>query len=260
MNLRLTPQSQSPFPRRSGEGELVTPPRRNHRRPRPSPAAGAFSRETQSISANSRTLFDGSAYGRSTISASEESQSFEDTYRSYRSRIYRLCLRMVRNPADAEELTQDTFVRAFQKQQQFQGRAAFSTWLYRVAVNVVLMWLRKRSHREGPLEETLIPEADGHQSSNRLVPYGGRPQEGLEQIFVKVAVGSLPARYRRALLLHDVEGYQHREIAKLTGWSVSASKSNLYRAHLRLRKLFIAGGGNSPARSSPLADSSVTGV
>ena len=114
--------------------------------------------------------------------------SFEDIYRLYSGRVYWLCLRMMRNPAEAEDLTQEVFLHAFQKMHQFQGRADFSTWLRRVAVNVVLMQLRKKSHPTASLEEILSSEKSDERSRSSLATIDTSLAGAIDRVLLAQAI------------------------------------------------------------------------
>jgi RNA polymerase sigma-70 factor, ECF subfamily len=170
-------------------------------------------------------------------SSSGHHASFEDLYRLYRGRVYWVCFRMVRDPAEAEDLTQEVFLHAFQKMYQFQGRAAFSTWLHRVTVNVVLMRLRKRSHSISSLEELLGSETNDHRPRNPMANIDGSLASTVDRVLLAKAIVCLPNQYRLAFTLHDFEGYPYREIALRMKCSVANAKSRVRRARLRLREL-----------------------
>jgi RNA polymerase sigma-70 factor, ECF subfamily len=166
-----------------------------------------------------------------------DARAFEQLYRRYSKRVYRLCLRMVKNEAEAEDLTQEAFLKVFRKIHTFQGKSAFSTWLHRVSVNAVLMSLRKKKRVEIPLEN------DDHYEEEpgvpRQVPGGPDPslsglfdRENLKRVFCR-----MPQGYKRMLVLHDVLGYDHNEIAVLANCSVGNSKSQLHKARVRMRTL-----------------------
>ena len=153
--------------------------------------------------------------------------AFEELYRLNAGRIYALCLRMSGNPSLAEEMVQETFVRAWQKVGSFRGASAFSTWLHRVAVNVVLGHQRTTDRRvarvTAPLDDA-VPE--------RTVPTA-HPGETID---LERAIGGLPEGARTVFILHDVEGFRHHEISGLTGIAVGTSKAQLHRARKLLRK------------------------
>lgn len=162
---------------------------------------------------------------------------FERAFRMYRRRVYAKCLHMVGNQAEAEDLTQEVFLQVFRKRDSFRGESAFATWLYRVAVNVVLMRLRKKSLITSSLEEG-IELKEGIFSLHQIL---GAPDRELttaiDRLNLERAVAQIPAGYRLVFLLHYVEGYGHREIARILGSSIGTSKSQLYKARVRLRQL-----------------------
>jgi RNA polymerase sigma-70 factor (ECF subfamily) len=152
--------------------------------------------------------------------------AFEEVYRTTVGRIYGLCLRMCGDPHLAEELTQETYIRAWQKLSGFRGDSRFTTWLHRVGVNVVLGHLR--SAGRGPELESFDPERD-----DRRRPGRSQPAATLD---LERAIAELPPRARTVFVLHDVEGYKHHEIARLAGIAVGTSKAHLSRARSLLRK------------------------
>jgi RNA polymerase sigma-70 factor (ECF subfamily) len=162
---------------------------------------------------------------------------FEYIYRLHSRRVYALCLRMVGNTAEAEDLTQEAFLLLFRKIHTFRGESAFSTWLHRLAVNLVLMRLRKKSPPIGSIEATPDPEDEAASPSIDT----GEPDlllEGvIDRINLKRCIAQLPVGYRSIFVLHDIQGYQHNEIAEILGRSVGDSKSQLHKARMRLREL-----------------------
>ena len=161
-----------------------------------------------------------------------DSAAFEQLYREHVGRVYALCLRMTADPGHAEDLAQDVFLRAWNKLSSFRGQAAFSTWLHRLAVNVVLADRRSQGKRWGRLIMTddLAPfEAiDGGSRA-------GRSERGTG-MDLEAAIASLPDGARTVFVLYDVEGYRHEEIAELTGTAVGTSKAQLHRARRLLRE------------------------
>jgi RNA polymerase sigma factor (sigma-70 family) len=143
---------------------------------------------------------------------------------------------MVKNPAQAEDLTQDTFLAVFRGIREFRGHSAFGTWLHQVARNTVLMCFRKKRLKETSLEEF----GDRDYRGDRPAMEFGAPDrriEGLaDRMALQNAVAQLSRGFRATLLLHDVHGYQHREVAKLLGCSTGTSKSQLHKARLRVRE------------------------
>jgi len=163
--------------------------------------------------------------------------AFEYLYRSHSRRVYAVCLRMVGNTTEAEDLTQEAFLLLFRKIHTFRGESAFSTWLHRLAVNIVLMHLRKKSPPIVSIEATPDPEEETASPSIDI----GKPDlllEGaVDRINLKRCIAQLPVGYRSIFVLHDIQGYQHNEIAEILGRSVGDSKSQLHKARMRLREL-----------------------
>jgi len=163
-------------------------------------------------------------------------QAFEFLYQMHRRRVYSLCLRMTANTASAEDLTQEAFLQLFRKIGTFRGESAFSTWLHRMAVNVVLMQLRKRGLAVVSLEDTL--ENTDEEAPRKELGVADRALMGsIDRLQLQRAVETLPPGYRMIFLLHDVEGYEHNEIAEMVGCSIGNSKSQLHKARMKLREL-----------------------
>ncbi len=165
----------------------------------------------------------------------------ERIFEEYAPRVYHLARRLLGNAADAEEVTQDVFLQVLRKLPTFRGEAAFSTWLYRVAVNAALAYRRKRALREGPpLPEPLAdfrPDG-GHRAPVRRWSRGPE-QQALEREaheVIEAAIARLPEIYRDVYVLADVEELPTAEIAKVLGLSVPAVASRLHRARLLMRK------------------------
>lgn len=148
-------------------------------------------------------------------------EAFEPLYREHVDRIYALCLRMSQDPVEARELTQDVFVRCWERIGSFRGDSRFATWLHRLAVNVVLEHGRTRSRREARVEPT-----------DDTTILGSAKIEGRHEIRMDLeqAVRRLPPKARAVFVLHDIEGYRHREIAQLTGSAPGTSRAQLHRA------------------------------
>jgi RNA polymerase sigma-70 factor, ECF subfamily len=163
--------------------------------------------------------------------------AFEQLYRRYSSRVYNLCLRIVKNESDAEDVTQEAFLLLFRKIHTFRGEAKFSTWLHRLATNLSLMRLRRKRYPEVSLDANL--EA-GEEDSGPPIELGA-PDLGLsgavDRVNLSRAIAQLPEGYKQMFILHDVHGYEHHEIARILGCSAGNSKSQLYKARLRLREL-----------------------
>jgi RNA polymerase sigma-70 factor, ECF subfamily len=165
-----------------------------------------------------------------------EEKAFEALFHKYKRRVYYLCLRMIGNTAEAEELTQEAFLQLFRKIHSFRSESAFSTWLHRLSVNIVLMRLRKKTPKEIPFET-----ADENENAERPPrEFGARDlvlAGSVDRICIKLAVAKLPKGYRQVFVLHDVLGCEHNEIAEILGYSIGNSKSQLHKARMRLRKL-----------------------
>jgi RNA polymerase sigma-70 factor (ECF subfamily) len=160
--------------------------------------------------------------------------AFELLYERYHRRTYSLCLRMTGSPTEAEDLTQEVFIQLFRKISSFRGDSAFSTWLHRLTVNQVLMHFRRRSVKnEKTSEDGEIPEQTvvGSANPNRM--------QVVDRIALRNAIAELPRGYKSVFLLHDVQGYEHEEVARQLGISVGTSKSQLHKARLKLRGLLI---------------------
>ena len=164
-----------------------------------------------------------------------DAAAFECLYHLHLPRVYAHCLRMAKNPTQAEDLTQEAFLAAFRGIRDFRGQSAFSTWLHRVTRNTVLMFFRKKRLKEVSLEE--IAE---RQKEDGLLREWGTPDRHLESIadrlLLRRAFAKLSAALRKALLLHIVHGYEHREIAALLGKAPGTSKSRVHKARLRMRE------------------------
>jgi len=180
------------------------------------------------------TFDQGGDFQLAQLAATGDVGSFEELYRRHHRRVYSICLRMLQNPTEAEDLTQDVFVQLFKKIGSFRGDSAFTTWLHRMTVNQVLMHFRKRNVRlEKTTEEGETPE--------QIVMGTGNPDRMpiVDKIALQDAVDQLPLGYRNVFLLHDVQGYEHEEVAKILGCSVGTSKSQLHKARLKMRKLLL---------------------
>jgi RNA polymerase sigma-70 factor (ECF subfamily) len=158
--------------------------------------------------------------------------AFEELYARHNRRVYSLCLRMTGNTSEAEDLAQEVFIQLYRKVGSFRGESAFTTWLHRLTVNQVLMHFRKRGVK---LEQTTD---DGDTPVQVVV--GTRDPARMpvvDRIALDAAVVQLPPGYRTVFVLHDVEGHEHEEIARMLGCSVGTSKSQLHKARMKLRML-----------------------
>ena len=166
------------------------------------------------------------------LAAGGDMPAFEEIYQRHHRRVYSICLRMLQNAYEAEDLTQDVFIQLYRKIGSFRGDSAFTTWLHRMTVNQVLMHFRKRNVKyEKTTEEGETPD--------QIVTGTADPERMrvVDKIALENAIGQLPDGYKNVFLLHDVEGYEHEEVARILGCSVGTSKSQLHKARLKLRKL-----------------------
>src|ERR1700680_3655165 len=167
-----------------------------------------------------------------------DEQAFATLFQLHKKRVYSVCLLMTKDVAEAEDLTQEAFLQVFRSVSSFRGDAAFSTWLYRVAVNTVLMKLRRRKlppllsldepvNSESPSLRRDFGKSDPHLSG------------AVDRIALRRALQELPEGCRKIFALHEVEGYQHHEIAQLLHCSIGNSKSQLHKAKLKMRDLLF---------------------
>ena len=158
--------------------------------------------------------------------------AFEELYRQHSGRLFSLAVRMLGNQADAEDQLQEIFLSAHRKLESFRGESALGTWLYRLAMNQLLDYVRSRDARTGQLTDgledaTLLADAAGHRLADRTI----------ERIDLERALAELPDGCRAAFLLHDVEGLEHKEVSDVLGIAEGTSKSQVHKARLRLRGL-----------------------
>ena len=166
-----------------------------------------------------------------------DAAAFERLYQLHSRRVYALCLRMVGNTAEAEDLSQEAFLQLFRKIHTFRGESAFSTWLHRLAVNVVLMKLRKKTIAEDSLEEITEPDEETGGPRRDIGGPDVLLTGSIDRVNLQRAVEQLPPGYKSVFVLHDVQGYEHNEIAEIMGCSIGNSKSQLHKARMRLRDL-----------------------
>jgi RNA polymerase sigma-70 factor (ECF subfamily) len=160
--------------------------------------------------------------------------AFAQLYSLHKRRIYSLCLRMVGNIAEAEDLTQEAFLQLHRKIGTFRGDSAFSTWLHRLAINVVLMQLRKKGLQVISLDEAMEPTVEERPGRSFGAP-DPTLSGAIDRMALQRAIEDLPAGYRLIFVLHDIEGYEHNEIASMLDCSIGNSKSQLHKARLKLR-------------------------
>jgi RNA polymerase sigma-70 factor (ECF subfamily) len=164
-------------------------------------------------------------------------QVFHELYQEHRRRVFSICLRMTQDVSEAEDLTQEVFIHLFRTIGSFRGESAFTTWLHRLTVNHVLMHFRKRrvrSERTTGNGDLPVQVVAGTSDPKRM--------RVVDQILLSEVIAQLPEGYREAIILHDVEGLEHSEIAQMRGRSVGTSKSQLHKGRTMLRTLITQGG------------------
>ena len=166
-----------------------------------------------------------------------DAEAFQALYDRHKRRVYSLCLRMTANTAEAEDLAQEAFLQLYRKIATFRGESAFSTWLHRLSVNVVLMHLRKKSLPVVSLEETTQGSGEEDTPKKDFGADDVALAGSIDRLQLQRAVDSLPPGYRTIFVLHDIEGYEHNEIAGIVGCSIGNSKSQLHKARMKLRDL-----------------------
>ena len=164
-----------------------------------------------------------------------DADAFAALFHAHKARIYSVCLRMTNNATEAEDLAQDAFLQVFRKIATFRGASAFSTWLHRVAVNTVLMHFRKKSLNQVSLEEP-YNDSDGAHIRREYGAKDYRLAGCVDRVTLACAIKELPRGYRTIFLLHEVQGYDHQEIAEMLGCCAGTSKSQLHKAKLRIRE------------------------
>ena len=196
--------------------------------PRPESSSGDLKRHKPDSSSFSEAI---------RLAQQGDAAAFEIIYQQHSARVYALCLRMLCDPVQAEDLVQEVFIQLFRKIHTYRGESAFSTWLHRLTANLVLMHLRRKK----PISISL-DEIDGSdEGDDRPQKEIGAPDPRLtglvDRLTLQSAIEQLPRGYREIFTLYDVHGYDHREIAKILGRSVGNSKSQLHKARKRLREL-----------------------
>jgi RNA polymerase sigma-70 factor, ECF subfamily len=160
-----------------------------------------------------------------------DQERFHELYQTHHRRVYSLCLRMTKDISDAEDLTQEVFVQLFRTVGSFRGDSAFTTWLHRLTVNHVLMYFRKNKRR---LRSEQLTE-NGEMPAPGAV--GNKPTNLVDRILLSEVIAKLPDGYREAVILHDIHGWEHKEIARRKGRTEGTSKSQLHKARVTLRAL-----------------------
>ena len=175
-----------------------------------------------------------------------DAAAFETLYQLHSRRVYSLCLRMIGDPVEAEDLTQEAFMQLFRKIHTFRGESAFSSWLHRLTANIVLMRFRKKTPPIASLDELLRDDDESNRPKFEIGVRDLRLAGVLDRLNLEGVLEQLPEGYKLMFILHDVHGYEHNEIAAILGCSVGNSKSQLHKARKRLRELLQHA---SPARN-----------
>ena len=166
-----------------------------------------------------------------------DAAAFERIYRLHSRKVYTLCLRMTGNPTEAADLTQDVFLQLFRKIGTFRGESAFSTWLHRMSVNVVLMRFRKKPIADTSLDAITEPDNESSAPPQEFGSPDLRLNGVIDRVVLQAAINELPVGYKVMFVLHYILGYKYTEIAEILGCSVGNSKSQVYKARMRLREL-----------------------
>ena len=166
-----------------------------------------------------------------------DAAAFEALYQLHSRRVYSLCLRMIGDPVEAEDLTQEAFLQLFRKIHTFRGESAFSSWLHRLTANIVLMRFRRKTPPITSLDEMLRDDDESNRPKFEIGVRDLRLAGLVDRLNLDGVVGQLPEGYKLMFMLHDVQGYEHNEIAGILGCSVGNSKSQLHKARKRLREL-----------------------
>ena len=158
--------------------------------------------------------------------------AFEEVYRTHSRRLYGVAVRMLGNPADAEDMLKEIFLAAHRKLESFRGESALGTWLYRLAVNLCLDYLRSRTGRAIHMTDALddepaVPDAGSH----------GLAERAVTRMDLERAMAQLPEGCRTAFVLHDVQGLEHREVGEIMGIAEGTSKSQVHKARMKLRAM-----------------------
>ena len=180
---------------------------------------------------------------------SGDEDAFAALFQLHRRRVYSVCLSMTRDVSDAEDLTQEAFLLVFRKVRTFRGDSAFSTWLYRLAVNTVLV--KRRRHKFSAMFSLNAPLSPDSQSLQCEI--GDRDpylSSTIDRISLHRAIQALPSGYRMIFDLHEVHGYQHREIAELLHCSINTSKSQLHHAKRKMRSLLFPNWSGATVRDA----------
>ena len=205
--------------------------------------------------ANEKSIIDNSPAELAKKASTGDAAAFERLYCLFRRSVYDLCLRLTRNVSDSEDLTQEVFLQIYRKIGAFRGEAAFATWLYRVARNIVMMHFRRQRIEPLPLA---FPELHENLIDIAASSYFGTSYGLFAHFALRRAITSLPDGRRNVVILHDIGGFTHREVGRQLGIEASTSKSQLHRAHRKLRQAL--GGTRAANNAGPRTACSVPGA
>ncbi len=193
----------------------------------------------ESKPAEVRQLKPDSASLRETVLLAQrgDAAAFETIYQLHSRRVYALCLRMLGDPVEAEDLAQEAFLQLFRKIHTFRGESAFSSWLHRLTANVVLMSFRRKKAVTTSLDEMTRVDEESEIPRYEIGTADLRLTGVFDRINLQTAIEQLPEGYKAMFILHDVHGYEHNEIAQIFGCSIGNSKSQVHKARKRLREL-----------------------
>ena len=196
--------------------------------PRPESSSGDLKRHKPDSSSFSEAI---------RLAQQGDAAAFEIIYQQHCGRVYALCLRMLRDPVEAEDLVQEVFIQLFRKIHTFRGESAFSTWLHRLTANLVLMHLRRKRPISTSLDEIAGSQEEDSKPRQEIGGPDPRMSGLVDRVTLQSAIDQLPSGYREIFILYDVHGYEHSEIAQILGRSIGNSKSQLHKARKRLREL-----------------------
>ncbi len=188
--------------------------------------------------------------------------NFASIYDAYHRRVYSQCFRMLHNQDAAEDAAQEVFLQVFRKAHTFRGESSFSTWLYRLTTNCVLMEIRRNRHRvlNAIPRDGLLGAGEGNAVLDPpLDSFEAPPAGTFDRLILGAAISQLPLGYQAIFKLHDIEGYTHQEVASRLGIQAGTSKSQLHKARIRMRLLLQNGGGGAPNQQPRLRDHPLDG-
>ena len=233
----------------SSPGGSLAAKQRFSRKRRRAPGPETKPEETRQLKPDSADL-------RETVRLAQkgDAAALETIYQLHSRRVYALCLRMLGDPTEAEDLAQEAFLQLFRKIHTFRGESAFSSWLHRLTANVVLMSFRRKRAVTTSLDEITRIDDESEVPRHEVGTADLRLAGVFDRINLQTAIEQLPEGYKTMFILHDVHGYEHNEIAQIFGCSIGNSKSQLHKARKRLRELLRRAKQQRLPQSRPAAD------